>query len=101
MGHGDTDPSIAAMVLDSPFVDLRTLALDLCQKETFGSVPSWLADAALAVIRRTIQQRADFDLEDLSPISHAARTFIPAIFAVADDDDFIFPYHSRQLRDAY
>jgi pimeloyl-ACP methyl ester carboxylesterase len=99
--HGDSDPSIAAMVLDSPFSDLRTLALDLCKKETFGAVPQWLGDATLAMLRRSVQQRAGFDIYECTPIAHADRTFIPAMFVVADQDDFILPYHSHKIKEAY
>lgn len=99
--HGHSDPSIAAMVLDSPFSNLRDLALELCQKETFGAVPRWLGDATLSVLRRSVQQRADFDIYECNPITHAERTFIPAMFAVADNDDFIAPHHSRKMKEVY
>jgi len=99
--YADTDPSIAAMVLDSPFTDLRSLAIELCQKETYGSVPGWLVDAALSVIKKSIQERAGFDIEAVNALSHVARTFVPAMFAVAEGDDFVYPYHSRTLRGKY
>jgi len=95
------DPSIAGMVVDSPFTDLRTLAGELCEKETYGAVPSWLADAALSVIRVSIQQRVGFDLDELCPISIASQINIPAIFAAADEDDFIYPHHARMIEEEY
>lgn len=40
-------------------------------------------------------------MDELSPISHVSRTFIPAVFAAADDDDFIPPHHAKDLREVY
>lgn len=99
--HAVRDADIAAMVLDSPFTDLRTLAGELAEQETYGAVPSWLADAALSVIKVSIQQRANFDIDDLSPISCAPSTVVPALFATADEDEFIRPHHARRIQEAY
>jgi pimeloyl-ACP methyl ester carboxylesterase len=95
------DPMISGIVVDSPFTDLRTLAGELCAKETYGAVPSWLADAALSVIRVSIQQRVGFDLDELCPIDLASSTNIPAIFAAAVDDDFIYPHHAKMIQEEY
>lgn len=99
--HAVRDPSIAGMVVDSPFTSLRVLAGELCEKETYGAVPNWLADAALSVIKVSIQQRVDFDIDDLTPISHAASTRVPAMFAAAHEDDFIYPHHARDIQEVY
>lgn len=95
------DASIAGIVVDSPFTDLRTLAGELCEKETYGAVPTWLADAALSVIRVSIQQRLGFDLDELRPIEKASSTNIPAIFGAALEDDFIYPHHARMIQEEY
>ena len=50
--HGDRDPSIAGMVLDSPFSNLRTLCNELAK--THASVPSFLVGAAMALVTSTI-----------------------------------------------
>lgn len=99
--HSHRDPSISALVLDSPFHEFRSLAAELCEKETYGAVPPWLAEGALAVVRVSIQKRAGFDVDELVPSTYAASTHIPAIFAAAHDDDFILPYHSRVLQKTY
>lgn len=99
--HARREPSIAGLVLDSPFSEFRVLAGELCEKETFGAVPEWLADAALAVIKVSIKKRAGFDVDELNPLKYVWEMQIPALFAAADDDDFIYPYHSRVLEEAY
>ena len=49
--HGDRDPSIAGMVLDSPFSNLRTLCDELA---TSHMVPKFLVGAAMSFVSKTI-----------------------------------------------
>lgn len=77
--HADRDPSIACLILDSPFSSLRTLAEELCKKHT--KVPSLILSAALAIIRNTIKSKAKFDIDNLNPLeNHVKKAFIPAYF---------------------
>jgi acetyl esterase/lipase len=64
--HGDRDPSIAGMVLDSPFSDLKQLVNELARTHT--KVPSFLVSTAMALIRKSVQSRAEFDIYNLKPI---------------------------------
>jgi len=50
--HGDRDPSIAGIVVDSPFSNLRTLCDELAYEH---SVPSLLVGAAMSFVTSTIQ----------------------------------------------
>lgn len=50
--HADRDPSIAGLVLDSPFSNLRTLAEELAKNHS--KVPSLVLSGAIAMIRKTI-----------------------------------------------
>ncbi|CAE8678396.1 unnamed protein product, partial [Polarella glacialis] len=100
--HSDRDPEIGAICVDSPFASLRQLAEELGQSErVLFPIPSWLIDAALAMIRMRVQALADFDIEDLVPLDHAKNSHIPAIFLHARQDSFIHPRHSQQLYDCY
>ena len=90
--HADRDPSIAGLVLDSPFSDLPELVNELAYKYT--KLPSFLVKPALKLVASTIKSKADFDIFKLSPINHVKNSFIPALFATATEDDFIKPYHS-------
>ncbi|CAK0788441.1 unnamed protein product [Prorocentrum cordatum] len=56
--HADRDPSIAGLVLDSPFSDLRVLCQELVDTFTDGKVPHWLVGIALAAVRMSIQSEA-------------------------------------------
>ena len=99
--HGDRDPSIAGMVLDSPFTSLRSVAEELVEVFIGVNLPKWLVSMALNLIRSSIKSRAKFDINDLSPISHVGKTFIPALFVAAESDTFIKPDHAKKLFTAY
>ena len=97
--HADRDPSIAGIVLDSPFSNLRELSLELATKHS--NVPKLLIKGALGLIRKTIKERAKFDIDDISPIDHVKQAFIPAFFIVGNKDDFIDPTHTEKMYAAY
>jgi len=101
--HGDRDPSIAAMVLDSPFADLNQLAEEMVDKgrQQGLTVPGFVVGIAIRMIRSSVQKQAGFNVRDLSPAAHADRCFIPALFVAGEDDDFIAPHHAQQIHDKY
>ena len=97
--HADRDPSIAALVLDSPFSSLSKLVNELAYQYT--KLPSLLVSPVLKLVSNTIKNKVHFDIYKLSPIDHVKSSFIPALFATATGDDFIKPQHSQDLHDAY
>lgn len=97
--HADRDPSIAGIVCDSPFSDLPNLVNELAYKYT--KLPSFLVSPALKLISSTIYSKAELDIYKLSPLKHVENSFIPALFATSNGDDFILPHHSEKLHDAY
>ena len=101
--HGDRDPSIAGMVLDSPFADLTRLCEEMVDKarDQGINVPGFVSSVAIRMIRGSVRRQADFDIKDVSPISHVPHCFIPALFVAAENDDFITKEHSLSLHDAY
>mmetsp|Transcript_6092 Transcript_6092/g.14582 ORF Transcript_6092/g.14582 Transcript_6092/m.14582 type:complete len:367 (-) Transcript_6092:107-1207(-) len=99
--HGDRDPSIAAMVLDSPFSDLTVLAEELVDVYVSFKIPKWMVGVAMQLITSSIRDKADFDISDLVPIDHVEKTFIPALFTAAYNDTFIRPQHAKRLYEKY
>mmetsp|Transcript_16477 Transcript_16477/g.25631 ORF Transcript_16477/g.25631 Transcript_16477/m.25631 type:complete len:590 (+) Transcript_16477:71-1840(+) len=101
--HGDRDPSIAAMVLDSPFSDLSSLCEQMVDKarDQGINVPGFVSSVAIRMIRGSVRRQADFDIKDVSPISHVPHCYIPALFVAAENDDFITKSHSRAMHDVY
>jgi hypothetical protein len=43
----------------------------------------------MKLVKSTIKSKANFNIMDLSPISHVKECFIPALFATGISDDFI------------
>lgn len=101
--HGERDPSIAGMVLDSAFSDLTVLAEEMVEKGRQQGLfaPSLIVKMAIRFIRSSVQKTANFDIKDLSPIDHADKCFIPALFAAAENDTFVAPHHSRRIYEKY
>ncbi|KAK4433975.1 hypothetical protein Salat_0560200 [Sesamum alatum] len=98
--YGAEDPSIAGMVLDSPFSDLVDLMMELV--DTYKvRLPKFTVKFAIQYMRRAIQKKAKFDIMDLNAIKVAKSCFVPVLFGHAIDDDFIQPHHSDRIFDAY
>ncbi len=58
--------------------------------------------AALAMIKSSVKDRANFDLNDINPLkNHISKAFIPALFVAAKGDSFIEPKHTELLYKAY
>jgi len=101
--HGDRDPSIACMILDSPFSDLTQLAEEMVEKgrEQGINVPGFVVSVAIRMIRGSVKKQAGVDIKNISPISHADKCFIPALFVAGEHDDFINKKHSEAIHARY
>ncbi|KAK4266431.1 hypothetical protein QN277_027353 [Acacia crassicarpa] len=98
--YGAEDPSIAGMVLDSPFSDLVDLMMELV--DTYKvRLPKFTVKFAIQYMRKAIQKKAKFDITDLNTIKVAKCCFVPALLGHAIDDDFIRPHHSDRIFEAY
>ncbi|CAN0898547.1 Uncharacterized protein YqkD [Linum grandiflorum] len=98
--YGAHDPSIAGMVLDSPFSDLVDLMMELVDTYKFR-LPRFTIKFAIQYMRKAIQKKAKFDITDLNTIKVAKSCFVPALFGHANEDDFIKPHHSDRIYEAY
>ena len=92
--HADRDPSIAGLVLDSPFASLSRLSKELFRKYS-KRIPTFLFSLAFALVKSTIKKKARFDISKIEPVKHVGASFVPALFICARDDDFIDPSHSK------
>ena len=90
--HSARDPTIGAVVLDSPFSNLKKLVHELAARNS--GVPKFLIKAAYLLIRKTIQSQVKFDIDDISPIDIADQCQMPALFAHGKHDDFINLEHT-------
>eukprot|EP01018_Ginkgo_biloba_P025742 Gb_32230 [translate_table: standard] len=98
--YGAEDPSIAGMVLDSPFSNLFDLMMELVDVYKIR-LPKFTVKMAVQYMKRVIQKRANFDIMDLNAAQIAPKTFIPALFGHATEDVFIQPHHSDLIFESY
>ena len=98
--YGDRDPSIAGLVLDSPFCSLKVLTEELA-KEKAASIPNFILNKGVQMIRETIKEKAKFDINDIEPKVYAERCFIPALFCHGLDDTFVNVHHCKDLYEVY
>jgi fermentation-respiration switch protein FrsA (DUF1100 family) len=100
---GDRDPSIACMILDSPFADLTQLCEEMVEKARDQGVvvPGFVVSVALRMIQSSVKKQAGFNIKQVSPIAHADKCFIPAMFVAGEHDDFIKKHHSEILHSKY
>ena len=93
--YAERDLSIAAMVLDSPFADLKQLVKDLAR--TQSNVPNFLISGALKFVKKSVKKRAGFDLTNVKPFVHAEHCYVPALFGVAKDDELVSPQNHGEV----
>jgi fermentation-respiration switch protein FrsA (DUF1100 family) len=100
---GDRDPSIACMILDSPFADLTQLAEEMVEKGRDQGivVPTFVVSVALRMISGSVKKQANVNIKHISPISHADKCFIPALFVAGEHDDFIKKHHAEAIYEKY
>ena len=97
--HGYRDNSIAGMVLDSPFASLKVLAKELANR--YAKLPGFVLSGTISLIRKTIKKKANFDINELTPLEKVDKCFIPAMFAAGTNDTFILPHHSEDIYKKY
>jgi pimeloyl-ACP methyl ester carboxylesterase len=100
---GDRDPSIACMILDSPFADLTQLAEEMVEKGRDQGivVPTFVVSVALRMIAGSVKKQANVNIQNISPIAHADKCFIPALFVAGEHDDFIKKHHAETIYERY
>jgi len=70
---------MAVQVLDSPFSRLKDLMVELCEEQKLP-IPRAFMRIALSMMRRSVRKRADFVIDDVSPLDVVPGSFIPALF---------------------
>eukprot|EP00300_Choanocystis_sp_HF-7_P006355 c14658_g1_i3.p1 GENE.c14658_g1_i3~~c14658_g1_i3.p1 ORF type:complete len:511 (+),score=95.67 c14658_g1_i3:48-1535(+) len=101
--YAETDPSMSALVLDSPFSDFTVLAHDIVQqgKDKGIALPSFITAAAIQWLRSQIRSRAHFDIRTLKAQASGRRCLMPAMFAHGAGDHFIPPKHTSVIQSTY
>jgi hypothetical protein len=103
-GGSKTDHGLACMILDSSFCNLVQVAEELVDKvrnEQKLNIPGFVTSIALRTIEKTVQQKANFSIRDVSPVAHVTDCTIPAFFVAGLQDDFIAKHHTEHLYEKY
>lgn len=91
---------IEALVLDSPFANLREVAMHLANSHT-RFVPNFCIKIIFSLIKRSIQKKANFNINKLIPLKNVGQIKIPALIAYSFQDELI-PYGQfEDLSNAY
>ena len=99
MLYACTDDRVRAACMDSPFMDFRSLAKDLCKKNI--SIPGFLIETAMHFVKKTVRTKNDLDIEKLRPIDCAEKTTTPGFFVHAMNDELIPLDHSIKVYEKY
>ena len=70
-------------MLDSPFGRLKDLMVELCEEQKLP-IPRAFMRIALSMMRRSVRKRANFNVDDVSPLDVVPGSFIPALFGEHD-----------------
>jgi len=98
--YAQRDPSIAGMVIDSPFSRLTELMLEIVEEQKLP-IPKPFLKMAVAAMKRSVRKRAGFEIDKVSPLDAVPQCFIPVLFGHATEDTFIKIAHSEKLHTAY
>jgi len=99
MIYAHKDPRVKAICVDSPFADFKKLAKELTLK--YANIPNFILETVLSFIRNTIKKKNGMDINLLKPIEAAKKTFQPALFIHAKNDELIGYQHSNDLFEVY
>ena len=53
------------------------------------------------MIQSSVKKQANVNIKQISPISHADKCFIPALFVAGEHDDFIKKHHAEEIYEKY
>ena len=93
--YASKDPTIAGIFLDSPFYSLNLLIDELSKDKV--SLPDFLVRQVIKMIKQTVKDKADFNIDDIEPGEYAQKCFVPAFFCHGKDDTFVNVHHCNDL----
>lgn len=97
--YAQRDPTIKVIVVDSPFTNMNQLALEISQKKT--KIPSILIKGILALIKNTIQNKANFSIDDVDVLKNISKCRMPVLFITSQNDTLISNKHTEKIYQSY
>ena len=93
------DNYLSAMILDSAFYSLKQLIGELIEQNI--NMPNFIINSMVDTLRKTIIEKANFDIMDIEPYVFAKICNIPAYFCHAKSDSLINSHHCNDLYNIY
>ena len=90
---------IEVMILDSGFYSLKKLITELIESKI--NLPKFIFDKVLNMVKNTVKEKANFDLDIIEPYIYAKNCLVPAFFCHGSDDNFVLPHHCVDLFNEY
>jgi fermentation-respiration switch protein FrsA (DUF1100 family) len=97
--YAESNPSIAAIVADSPFMSLKRVIEEQAKK--YSKMPGFIISAARKLIKKTIMKKAGFNIDLLNPVDIVDKCYSPILFCHGISDNFINPHHTEKLLEKY
>jgi len=96
---GSVSEEVAACVLDSPFTGLRLVVEELLTSRL--NIPNFILNLGIEAVRKEVQNRAHFDINEVVPLNAAPLAQCPAFFGASLDDVLVRAHHSQDLYEAW
>ena len=93
--YASKEQSIAGIFLDSPFYSLNLLIDELSKEKV--SLPNFLVRQVIKMIKQTVKEKAEFNIDDIETVEFAKICFVPAFFCHGKDDTFVNVHHCNDL----
>lgn len=90
---------IRGVVVDSPFLNLRKLCVHLATQRT--PLPKLIIEGGLNIVRGTIMDKAQFDIDTINPVDGVDRIGVPGVFIIANDDELVPPAKFKEMFNRY
>ena len=99
MYASENPKKISALILDSSFYSLSLLIRELVNSRI--NIPDFIFEKILKNIKKTVKEKAGFDLDEIEPYLYARKCYVPAFFCHGKDDNFVYPHHCIDLFNDY
>lgn len=93
--YASKDQTIAGIFLDSPFYSLNLLIDELSKEKV--SLPNFLVRQVIKMLKQTVKDKAEFNIDDIEPGEYAKKCFVPGFFCHGKDDSFVNVHHCNDL----
>ncbi|OHT15052.1 Clan SC, family S9, unassigned serine peptidase [Tritrichomonas foetus] len=91
---GEKSEKIKGIVADSSFMSIRSLISQLGKTK---NLPEWFVKKSIKKVRKAIQEKANFDIKKVRPLSGAEKLTKPVFFIHGDDDKFVLKKNSERM----